>query len=87
MLLRMAKDHPRRGRPPKDPRERRGKVVAVRFTADEWKDVQRAMEFASTRARAKRPAAIVTPSEVIRRALGIYLLHLRSLRSQSRGRV
>lgn len=71
----MASKKPRRGRPPGDPKARRDRVVAVRFTAEEWGWLRFEMDYA-----AQVGGKIVSPSTVIRKAWRHYNFR-RDLRS------
>jgi hypothetical protein len=57
-----------RGRPPKDPQERRDKIVAVRFRADEW---SRGLGFEIR--YAANAGVRASPSELIRKAVRFYV--------------
>lgn len=57
----------RRGRPPKAPRDRRDKVVPVRFAADEWQGLGFEMAYA------QRMGVRVSRSDLIRKAVRLYV--------------
>lgn len=63
----MMRKRPRRGRPAKDPRDRREKVVAVRFTAEEWRGLRFEISYAAKR------GVRVAPSDLVRKAVKFYV--------------
>lgn len=62
----MATETKRRGRPPKDPGDRRDRVIAVRFTADEWSRLQFEINYA------KQSGVRLAPSRLVRKAVLFY---------------
>lgn len=62
----MATEPKRRGRPPKDPGDRRDRVIAVRFTAAEWTRLQFEINYA------KQSGVRLSPSALVRKAVLYY---------------